>query len=64
MELVALYWMHGVEGAWHGFLRLNDTAAIAFVFSDQIKKTKPVKNVTYAGTLLNRRQRGRCSTSL
>src|SRR5205814_615280 len=24
MELVALYWMHGVEGAWHGFLRLND----------------------------------------
>ena len=23
MELVALYWMHGVEGTWHGFLRLN-----------------------------------------
>ena len=19
-ELVALYWMHGVEGAWHGFM--------------------------------------------
>ena len=23
-ELVALYWMHGVEGAWHGFMKLND----------------------------------------
>ena len=23
-ELKALYWMHGVEGAWHGFLRLNE----------------------------------------
>ncbi len=25
MELVALYWMHGVEGAWHGFLKLNES---------------------------------------
>lgn len=49
MELVALYWMHGVEGAWHGFLRLNDTAAVAFVFSEKIKDTKPIKDVTYAG---------------
>ena len=31
MELVALYWMHGVEGAWHGFLKLNDQCSIAFV---------------------------------
>ena len=23
MELVALYWMHGVDGHWHGFLRLE-----------------------------------------
>ena len=30
-ELVALYWMHGVEGFWHGFLRLNDSSSIAFV---------------------------------
>ncbi len=21
MELVALYWMHGVDNTWHGFLR-------------------------------------------
>ncbi|TXS89518.1 VOC family protein [Parahaliea maris] len=31
MELIALYWMHGVENAWHGFMRLGD-AAVAFVF--------------------------------
>jgi len=31
MELVALYWMHGVQGAWHGFLKLNDSSYIAFV---------------------------------
>lgn len=49
MELVALYWMHGVEGTWHGFLRLNDTAAVAFVFNEKIKQTKPIKDVTYSG---------------
>lgn len=32
MKLVALYWMHGVEGCWHGFLELNENSAIAFVF--------------------------------
>ena len=31
MELVALYWMHGVENTWHGFLRLNDESCVAFV---------------------------------
>jgi len=33
MRLVALYWMHGVEGCWHGFLELNDSSQIAFVFN-------------------------------
>jgi len=32
MELVALYWMHGVEDAWHGFLKLNDDCSLAFVY--------------------------------
>src|SRR5690606_33883665 len=40
MELVALYWMHGVAGTWHGFLRLNDHASVAFVQNDAIKATK------------------------
>jgi catechol 2,3-dioxygenase-like lactoylglutathione lyase family enzyme len=50
MELVALYWMHGVEGTWHGFLRLNDTASIAFVQNDKIAATKPVFGVSHAGS--------------
>ena len=36
MELVALYWMHGVKGAWHGFLKLNDHASVAFVHCAQV----------------------------
>lgn len=50
MELVALYWMHGVEGTWHGFLRLNDTASVAFVQNDKIKATKPNLGVSHAGS--------------
>lgn len=49
MELVALYWMHGVEGTWHGFLRLNDTASVAFVQNDKIRATKPQLGVSHAG---------------
>ena len=37
-ELVALYWMHGVKGAWHGFVKLNDHCSIAFVQSPEIPK--------------------------
>ncbi len=36
MELVALYWMHGVKDTWHGFLRLNDESSIAFVCNPEI----------------------------
>ena len=36
MELQALYWMHGVENTWHGFLRLNDESSIAFVSNPDI----------------------------
>lgn len=31
MELQALFWMHGVEGAWHAFLKMGD-ASVSFVF--------------------------------
>lgn len=36
LELVALYWMHGIPGAWHGFLRLNDYSYLAFVHMPEI----------------------------
>ena len=38
MELQALYWMHGVEKTFHGFLRLNDESSIAFVQNPEIDK--------------------------
>ena len=49
MELVALYWMHGVEGAWHGFLRLNDASSVALVQSPEIAKVPSEIGKTHAG---------------
>lgn len=48
-ELVALYWMHGVQGAWHGFMKLNDASYVAFVQLDAIKDIEPIPAVTHAG---------------
>jgi catechol 2,3-dioxygenase-like lactoylglutathione lyase family enzyme len=48
-ELVALYWMHGVKGAWHGFLRLDDHSYVAFVQMDKIATIEPISGVTHAG---------------
>src|SRR5512147_2065991 len=50
MELVALYWMHGVEGAWHAFLKLNDHAYLAFVQTAEIAKIPRTLGVTHAGS--------------
>lgn len=36
MPLAALYWMHGVENTVHGFLELNESSLLAFVFSPKI----------------------------
>lgn len=49
MELVALYWMHGVEGAWHGFLKLNDRCSLALVHSSDIAAVQPVLGKTHSG---------------
>lgn len=49
MELVALYWMHGVENTWHGFLRLNDESSIAFVCNPDIEKIPVHLGETHAG---------------
>jgi len=49
MELVALYWMHGVPNTWHGFLRLNDESAIAFVCNPEVAKVPVVLGQTHAG---------------
>jgi catechol 2,3-dioxygenase-like lactoylglutathione lyase family enzyme len=31
LPLKALYWMHGVEGAYHGFVELSPDSYVAFV---------------------------------
>jgi len=49
MELVALYWMHGVENTWHGFLRLNDESSIAFVCNPMVEEIPVVFGQTHAG---------------
>lgn len=49
MELVALYWMHGVENTWHGFLRLNDESAIAFVCNPDIGEIPVTLGQSHAG---------------
>ena len=48
MELIALYWMHGVEGAYHGFMKLGDEA-VAFVFKEENKSVETVIGQTHSG---------------
>ncbi len=49
-ELKALYWMHGVKGAWHGFLELNPSSYVAFVQTPDIADIEPVWGVSHAKT--------------
>ena len=49
MELKALYWMHGVENTWHGFLRMNDESCVAFVQNEKIAEIHPQLGVSHAG---------------
>jgi catechol 2,3-dioxygenase-like lactoylglutathione lyase family enzyme len=50
MELVALYWMHGVQGAWHGFLKLADSSYLAFVQTPEIAKIERTLGVSHSGS--------------
>ena len=49
MELVALYWMHGVDGCFHGFMKLHDGASVAFVQTPHNHEIAPAIGVTHAG---------------
>jgi catechol 2,3-dioxygenase-like lactoylglutathione lyase family enzyme len=50
MELVALYWMHGVPEARHAFLRLDDACSLAFVEMPAIAAIEPELGRTHAGS--------------
>ena len=47
-ELKALYWMHGVDKTFHGFLELNDSCSVAFVQNPQIADIEPQLGVSHA----------------
>lgn len=49
-ELVALFWMHGVPGGWHGFCRLNDFCSVAFVQLEGNAAIDSTIGVTHAGS--------------
>lgn len=49
-ELVALFWMHGVPGGWHGFCRLNDHCSVAFVQLRGNAEIEPEIGRTHAGS--------------
>lgn len=48
MELIALYRMHGIEGAFHGFMKLGNES-VAFVFLDANKDIETVIGQTHSG---------------
>jgi len=48
MELTGLFWMHGVIGAWHAFLRLDDSAYLSFVEIPENKDIEPIFGVSHA----------------
>jgi catechol 2,3-dioxygenase-like lactoylglutathione lyase family enzyme len=47
-ELKALYWMHGAEETFHGFLKLNDHSYLAFVQNARIADIAPQLGVSHA----------------
>ena len=47
-ELKALYWMHGVDNTFHGFLQLNDHSYVAFVQNARIADIEPQLGVSHA----------------
>jgi catechol 2,3-dioxygenase-like lactoylglutathione lyase family enzyme len=47
-ELVALYWMHGVDNTFHGFVSLGKSSSIDFVQSPEIGEIQPQKGVSHA----------------
>jgi catechol 2,3-dioxygenase-like lactoylglutathione lyase family enzyme len=49
MELVAMYWMHGVENTVHAFLRLGDRSSLALVQAPEMQAIEPALGVSHPG---------------
>ena len=50
LELIALFPMHNVEGAFHCFLKLNEKSCMSFVQLEQNANIETVEGVTYVGS--------------
>lgn len=49
-RLVGLFWMHGVEGAWHAFCHLDDHCSFSLVELPANREIEPIPGVTHSGT--------------
>ncbi len=49
MPLVGLFDMHGVPGAWHGFLKLSDTCYLALCMVPGVESVPSTVGLTHAG---------------
>lgn len=49
-ELVALFWMHGVPGGYHAFIRLNDHCSMSFVELPAMHDIEPEMGLSHPGT--------------
>ncbi len=49
MDLVAMYWMHGIENTVHAFLRLDDYSSLALVQSPEMQSIEPALGVSHPG---------------
>lgn len=47
MELVALYWMHGVKNTYHGFVKMSDSSSLAFVQGPESGEIQPQPGVSH-----------------
>ena len=48
MELSGLFTMHGTDGCYHCFLKLNDSSYLSFVQTNDKQGVKPVMGVSHA----------------
>lgn len=49
MRLQALFWAHGAENSWIGFLGMNDDSSIALVYNPEIEDIPQVIGETHSG---------------
>ena len=52
MELMGLFWLHGANGAFHCFLKLNDQSYMSFVETPDMAEKEAVKGTSYASHLI------------